>query len=237
MVCVVRTMFAMLLIMACGRVNFDPPPDTGPERDCSGADGICLIECVGVDPDCVTTCGDGICVGNAGELCTSCAADCATRTGGCGNGACEAGEAGAGCYADCGPDPWPWIGDEQLVVDAINLARTGGTTCPGGSMRTAPALPVDSGLLVPAREWAWERAHQNYPGGTGGACNGRTFQERAMEGGFSDALSLSGTGTAQDALTYWFSNGQSCNMLMDATTTMFVAVGHDVQGAYVVVLN
>jgi hypothetical protein len=38
-------------------------------------------------------------------------------------------------------------------------------------------------------------------------------------------------------LTSWFSNGQSCNLLMNATTTMFVAIGHDVQDAYVVVLN
>src|SRR5262245_12405958 len=45
---------------------------------------VCLVACVGLDSDCDTTCGDGTCVGNAGEMCNSCQSDCMTTNLVCG---------------------------------------------------------------------------------------------------------------------------------------------------------
>ena len=76
------------LLAACGRVGFEGSSTTGDGNvtgdgsgtggsdggdPCEAGDGVCRVSCLAVDPDCTTTCGDGLCVGNAGESCKTCA--------------------------------------------------------------------------------------------------------------------------------------------------------------------
>lgn len=142
-----------LVVAGCGRIGFearsyargvDAPGDAPPDAvdpACLISDGICVFGCAGIDDDCTTTCGDGTCVdgtcvGNAGELCANCAMACMTTNAVCGNGACDPGEPGAGCYADCGPSPWPWTQEEADLLGMLNATVRRATPA-----RWAPSLP------------------------------------------------------------------------------------------------
>ena len=221
------------LLAACGRVGFEQ----GDASTCVAGDGLCTVECVGVDPDCVTTCGDGRCVGNAKELCSVCAADCATLDPVCGNGACDPGERAAHCVADCGPDPWPWSGDEDQLVALINQTRTAGFQC-ASMVETAPELAIDATMQPSAREWAWELAHQQFFDPSGGACNGRSLADREAAAGFAGYLSASGYTTVQDVLAAWLADPAQCAIVMSPVPTqIFVAIGRDVDAAYIIELR
>ncbi|MEJ7599339.1 MAG: hypothetical protein WKG01_15640 [Kofleriaceae bacterium] len=209
-----------------------------PAGSCMGGDGECLVACVDVDPDCVTTCGDSRCVGSAGELCGACAADCATRTAVCGNGACDPGEA-PDCYADCGPAPWLWASEEQDVIARVNAKRVGGVRCPGSDKQvTAPALVAEPSLVPATHEWAWEIAHQNVLVSGGGACNGRTNADRQVPVDFDAYVQSRGYATVAIAVEAWFASMTICPSLVSTTRTKIAAgVAFDVAKGYVVVLE
>ena len=222
-----------LLHAACGRVGFD----TADASTCVAGDGVCTVECVGVDPDCVTTCGDGRCVGNAGELCAACPTDCATLDTVCGNGACEPDEPAAHCVADCGPDPWPWFADEDQLVALINLTRAAGHQC-AAVVETAPELATDTTLQASAREWAWELAHHQFFDPAGGACNGRTLADREAASGFTGYLSATGYTAVPDVLAAWLADPIQCAILMSPVPTrIFAAIARDVDQGYILELR
>jgi hypothetical protein len=191
---------------------------------------------VNTDPDCATTCGDGRCDGNAGELCGACPADCATVDPVCGNGACELDELDGGCVADCGPVPWPWTTEEDELVALVNDVRVAGYTCTTTPAMSA-ALVVDPALEPAAREWAWELAHHRFFEPAGGACNGRTAADREVAGGFTGYLTATGYPRARDVLTAWLADPNQCAILMSAVPThAFAAIAHDADAGYVLVL-
>lgn len=203
-----RWVVACALLVGCGRIDFDP----------------------------LARCGDGICEGAAGEVCTACAADCATLAAVCGNGWCDAQEDGARCPTDCGPMPWQWTAEEANLLAMINTARTGGTTCPGGSFTTAPALTLDGALEASARGWAWPRAAGQWAQGSGVTCNGRTTQELFTGPQPRYELTLTGTGTVQGSFDQWIADSTSCSWLMSSVTVAGVAVATDQVDAFVVLL-
>jgi uncharacterized protein YkwD len=164
------------------------------------------------------TCGDGVCAGNAGELCSTCATDCAKQTVTCGNGQCEAGES-PGCTADCGPSPWTWASNEAQLATLINNARTQGFACPGSATVTRPAFIIDDSMKLGAREWVWELAHQNYFN-NGNYCNGRTLAERkALGGNFTGYLLASGYTNVQMAFDSWMTSATLCPIVMSGVAT------------------
>lgn len=203
---------------------------------CAGGDMSCLVECVSTDPDCQTTCGDGRCVGNAGELCSNCNADCKTRNPVCGNGACDPGESPS-CYADCGPSPWTWSTDEQMLIAGINNRRVMGANC-GNGTTTAPALTYDPNFDGQVHEWVWEVAHQNVFTNGGGACNGRTNAERQTPTDFDAWVSGQGYADVAATLTGWFNDNNTCGLLMNASRTKIGAgVAKDVAKSYIVIMK
>jgi hypothetical protein len=218
----------------------DAPGDAAadaPMGACAGGDNKCLVSCVGMDPDCMTTCGDGRCVGNAGELCPMCAADCATTMPVCGNGQCQAGES-PDCFADCGPAPWTWAAEEQQLMTLVQNARTNGFACPGMASVTRPAYTVLPALLPAAREWVWEMSHHNYFGGTNQeSCNGRTIMQRQQQGGFTGYVRSAGYATVQDAFNNWMSSTNLCPIVMSTATRAAIAVSFDTRKAYLLVLE
>lgn len=233
----------VVVVAGCGRVGFDgidassdaaSLPDAGL---CVAGDDLCLPSCLTTDPDCVTTCGDGRCIGNAGELCGSCMADCATLAIVCGNAECQAGEDGTTCYADCGPPSWPWETEEAALRAEINLARTSGTMCPGdGAPRFASVLAVDTTMQPGAREYAWEIAHHEIH--TNMACNGRSFVERQATYGGSGGLSHSTAVSAAAAVASWRATAALCPVLMNtARTQLAVGVALDAQPGWVMWLQ
>jgi hypothetical protein len=251
------------LLAACGRLGFEPrigggssagdaisPGDgvaggdgAGPDSftSCAGGDSICLVSCVGTDPDCTTTCGDGTCVGNAGELCATCAGDCATMSPVCGNGACDPGES-SWCFADCGPTPWTWSSDDQQLLDLVNTARTGGTMCPGTSMVvTAPALVLDPTIRDGAHEFVWEISHQQFYSMSpiGQTCNGRSWNQRAASYGNYDAWIVQyALTTTQAAVDSWLASTTGCPILMNASLTVAgPGVAFDARPGYVMVFK
>jgi hypothetical protein len=201
---------------------------------CAGGDGTCLVDCVGSDPDCTTTCGDGVCVGNAGEMCGICAADCNVAAA-CGNGHCEQGE--ADCFADCGPTPWAFADDETALFELVNAARTGGTMCPGAMAPvTAPALARNLQYTDGLREWAWEIAHQNVFITGGNSCNGRGPVER-VGASFNSFIQSRNHADIQAAFNSWISSSTLCPILMTASRTKGnVAFASDVNRGFVIVL-
>jgi uncharacterized protein YkwD len=215
------------LVVGCGRVGFV-------SRDASGGDAITDVGA----PACAASppiCGDGCCDGNHGELCATCSSDCATTNPVCGNGACDPGEDSTTCYADCGPSPWPWSGEETMLVTAINQARTGGTKCPGMARTTVPALTPDATMLPGARENAWEIAHQGFFMVNGTMCNGRTLGDLFTEYGFSGQTSQVDGSTPAAAVTGWLSSASLCPIVMNASITAIgPAVAHDMHAAYIV---
>jgi hypothetical protein len=211
-------------------------PDASPNA-CAGGDDRCLLGCVGDDPDCTTSCGDSRCVGNAGELCTTCEADCQTLAAVCGNGHCQTNEA-PDCYADCGPTPWTWTTAESDLLAMINAKRVGGHTCPNGTPVTAPALVASMALRPAARDWVWEIAHHEFVASGGGACNGRTFADRQVPVDFDYAVNGRGYASAAAAVEGWFSNESICPQLMStARTQIATAVALDKLNVHLALLE
>lgn len=213
------------------------PPGDGSDAAgaCAGGDGVCLVACVATDPDCQTTCGDSVCVGNAGELCGNCAADCATLTPTCGNGACETGEA-PDCFADCGPVPWTWTADEASLLAMINNARTTGAACPSATGVVRPAVTADAGLQVAAREWVWELSHHDYFMTGGVACNGRTLADRKAIADFDSYVVNRGSTSVTTVFQSWMASTSACPILMEPSVTKIsVSVAMDVKRSYLVV--
>lgn len=198
---------------------------------------MCLVSCVASDPDCATTCGDGRCVGNAGELCGNCATDCATTDPVCGNAACEPGEA-PDCFADCGPTPWTWTAEETALLGFLNNARASGFECPGGTMEPVPPLTLDTSMLPTGREWAWEIAHHEFFTNGGAACNGRSYSQRRLQGGFNGYVSNRNASTVQAVYDSWMANSEVCDLLMSTLPTKAaVAVAVDAQRSYILLLK
>ena len=221
---------------ASSDASSDAPTDASMNA-CAGGDNTCLVSCVGSDPDCMTTCGDNRCVGNAGELCGNCMADCATTSVVCGNAQCQPGESPS-CFADCGPMPWTWAAEEQQLLTLVQNARTNGTTCPGGSMVTRPAFTVSAAMLPAAREWVWEMSHHNYFGGANNeACNGRTSAQRQQQGGFGGYVRSAGYATVQDAFNSWITSSTLCPIVMGTSTNAAIAVSFDTRKAYLLVID
>jgi hypothetical protein len=245
-----RRAVVAITIAACGRIGFDglttgsgsagdaPTIDTVTTA-CVAGDNVCRVSCLGSDSDCTTTCGDGRCVGNAGEFCTNCAADCMTLSPVCGNGACDPGEDSDICYADCGPTPWTaaWVVEEGQLVSMINAARTGGTTCPGSGAATVPSLAASGSGTAQAREMAWERSYQGFTGsGNTVACNGRTLGQRV---GLPSAAWIAFGPDASSAVGFWLGDATVCPSIMKATwVELGAGVSHDAMaGYYVIVLR
>lgn len=217
-----RALLPVVALVGCGRLGFDP---------LAGGDA----RFVDVASDVAAVCGDDVCEGNGGELCTTCA-ECATLAPVCGNGACDPGEV-FNCYADCGPSPWTWPADTADLMAAINQARTGGTMCPGGgATQTAAALVYEPALEPFARELAWETAHTNWLGSVG--CNGRSYADQRAMLGASAYWKVFNASSAQGAIAYLLGSAGSCNSIMDVAATQLGAAGaHDVIDAHVIVLR
>lgn len=212
---------ALTALVGCGRLGFEPMTDARP---------VDMAELPAV-------CGDGVCAGGSGELCSTCKSDCATSAPVCGNGECGMGEDGLTCYADCGPSPWPWQADSAAMLTAINNARTTGTMCPGTSMIvTAPALTYDTGLEVTAREWAWEAAHQDW--GPADACNGRLAVDRVGAAGATSAWKAFGATSGAEGIAMLLAFAPACAQMMSASNTRFAGVGaYDLITAHAIVLR
>lgn len=206
---------------------------------CLVSDGVCVFGCGGIDADCATTCGDGTCMGNGGELCGNCAADCMTQSAVCGNGACDPGEAAAGCIADCGPVPWPWTDEEAELLAMVNATRATGYACPSGAAPVAGALSATT-FSPGSREWAWELAHQNtfMVGGT--VCNGRTFSQRAMAGGYTAGVIVGGPAATSPAavLGRILTDPVRCpEVLNGAYTRVDIGTAYDAYNSYVLIFD
>jgi len=212
-----RFVYLLLVAAGCGGT----PSGTGDGGDDGSAGGVC---------------GDGTC---AGELCSTCPADCATTDPVCGNGACDPGEDSASCFADCGPTPWTWATDEQQLFDQVNALRTAGFRCPGAaSVTSAPPLAPQASFVPGAHEWAWEVAHQSFAVANGGACNGRTFADRSKESGFLSFVLDKDHATAADALAAWKASATLCPLLMNAQRTEgTAAIALDAAMGYLVVMK
>ena len=238
-----------ILLACCGRVGFDgvvagdgmatgdgplidaPAPDA---PTACVADGFCVPSCGATDPDCQSVCGDGACVGNAGESCAQCA-ECRTTANVCGNGTCQSGEDGNSCFTDCGPTTWTWAAEEDDLIVRINQARTQGTSCNGQPATTAPAVTLDVNLRRAARDLAWEEAHLG--GGMGfNRCNGQSlvaFMSMANANGSKVSTSSSETTNAV-RLSNWIANMSGCALLMDPNKTVIgVGIAVDTTPAFV----
>ena len=212
----VRRAAVLVALAACGRVDF--------ERRTT-------LDAMPGPP----ICGDGVCGGNAGELCSGCATDCSTRDVVCGNGECQAGES-PDCYADCGPSPWPWLAEEQALTDEINRRRTTGARCPGDvADRILPAYAIDLSVQQGPREAAWEIAHHQYFFNNGDACNGRTFGERVVAYGYDGQTTQRLDTSAVVAVASWIADPVLCELVLSATyTAMAPAYASDVKYAWIV---
>lgn len=234
------------LATGCGRIAFDPHATTSGDGGASipqpdggtftcEADGFCAPDCAGTDPDCGTQCGDSICAGNAGEWCTTCAADCRTTADVCGNGTCSPNESSATCYVDCGPSPWPWDQVEAEMLAAINRARTEGTEC-NGEVVTAPALSLDPALVDAARNLAWETAYIGSFGLT--RCSGQgLFAYFAEVNAASAQMTADSTDTPEQWVAAWAAGGSCASLLNTNHTLVGVAFAEDMGKTYVAFLR
>lgn len=224
----------------CGRISFDVLTGDGAAGSGDGtvpdvtmacvADGFCPPSCVGSDPDCATTCGDSTCIGNAGELCTTCSSDCRVEDV-CGNAACDPGEDSANCPSDCGPSPWPWISDEMDLLTRVNMARTQGTSCNGMPATTAPAVTIDAGLALAARDLAWEESR--YGTLAINRCDGRRMFDYLTSVNATSSKIASGETTNAQRMTQWIATG-ACTILMNTRSTRIgLAVANDTNPTYV----
>ena len=218
----------VLGLAGCGRRGFDARSDGGDamisgadaRQPCASGDGVCELMCIDIDRDCATTCGDGTCVGNAGEKCGSCPADCRTLSPVCGNGACDGLETSLSCPTDCGPAPWPNAVEEANFIAMINATRAGGGACSG----MAPPLTVYVDPQDTARHLAWHIAHQPWLPGTV-LCNGTTILSIQSANGFAQTvLTNAGPGAVQ-AFTAFAGAANGCQEMMSTTYTMISAGG------------
>lgn len=201
----VRVVVGLLMVSACGRLQFDRIEETSVTADAAADSAIASL------------CGDGLC--NAGELCPTCA-DCETQLDVCGNGSCSATEDSTSCYADCGPSPWTWVAEETELVSRINAARTAGTNCGTGTI-TSPALTPVTSLMDGAHEWVWEVVYQQLPIAQV-SCNGRDLFERIYEAGGANAVAAWHNDlqpTPQTAFMALMSSATICESLMDPAYT------------------
>ncbi|MBV8759858.1 MAG: hypothetical protein JO257_21390 [Deltaproteobacteria bacterium] len=233
-----------LLLLGCGRLGFDPrgsADGSGKAADATGGNGDGSVDGAvdaSVDGVAAAVCGNGVCEGSAGELCSGCSMDCNVTTIVCGNEQCEAGEDGTTCPADCGPSPWPWGAEDTSLLNDVNTARTGGVMCPGDSTpRVAAAVVFTPTLQQGSREMVWEIAHGKFYA-NGSSCNGRTFAQRlaAYGGNGYAALELSTTGpfaTTADVVNAWKTDIATCTALMSPSTQASTSVAHDSWHGYV----
>ena len=239
----------LVLLAACGRIGFEPQPSASDATDtnapldtapavCVDGDGTCDASCIGMDTDCVTTCGDGRCVGNAGEKCGNCAADCAVLAVVCGNGICEAGETTSSCLTDCGPSPWPWLQDEADFLADLNQIRTAGFMCPGTSTPTvAPVLQMGADPTEGAHHLAWQIGHQpSFPADTT-TCNGTGYLMLVNAAGYGGGVFAPDPSGPAGALAGFESDAGTCQRLMMSYTSASVGRVVDASGAWVVFLK
>jgi hypothetical protein len=251
--------FALVVAIAgCGRLGFEDgasqaTTDARPDRDASDPDGgsttdaapatcvssdnQCLVACVGQDTDCETTCGDGRCVGNSGEEhCGTCPSDCNTQAVVCGNGECEPGET-PDCYADCGPSPWQWDAEENVLLMRVNAARTSGFNCPGPPTTVELPLQISTTMRPGTREWAWDLAHNLSTGSA--SCNGRSMPQRVMAAGGGVVWYAYNPGlTPEAAIDFFLADGSACQSIMNGNwTTIGLGAAKDVINGYVIMMN
>jgi hypothetical protein len=228
----------LLAVAGCGRVGFRAARDGGdvapadssddattaeaPDASpCVDGDGTCPQGCAGLDSDCVAVCGDGMCVGNAGETCGNCMADCDTMADVCGNGFCDPGEDGTNCATDCGPSPWPaaYVQLEADGLAAMNQLRTGGVTCPGDAMPTVAGAvigdPPDGAMA--ARRMAWQIAHEPYYPSSGALCNGVGLA--SVLSGYGEIEFLAGCASGSCAMNVFAGSDNTCADFMKASWT------------------
>jgi hypothetical protein len=243
----------LVAVAACGRVGFaqraaidgggddDAPNATIDAIACVDGDGLCPSGCLGLDNDCVATCGDGICSGNAGEKCASCDADCNTMADVCGNGICDPDESSATCMTDCGPSPWPsaQIAIEDDFLAKLNTARAAGVTCPGTTSATIGGAlargPEDPSVM---QHLAWQIAHQpSFPAGTV-TCNGVGYETFGNAVGYSIGVFGYNYGTADFAVSSFLADSGTCPLIVDpGRTTVVLAVGQDLANSWVMFLR
>ena len=228
-----RALTLLAAIAGCGRIAFEAQ---SLREDASGTTGT---DAPTEDAFVAPTCGNGICEGNAGELCGpaggSCI-DCVTTNPVCGNAACDAGESTT-CYADCGPQPWTWSSEEQALANLINTTRTTGHTCPGMVFTMRPAMMIVTTHQASAREWAWEAAHHDHYLMSSDACNGRTISQRMAAGGYTGFLAGYNYTDVTMMVEAWKNDMTLCPVLMGTTGQMSVAVAFDKTRAYIVPLK
>lgn len=238
-----------LVLASCGRVGFDPLGEAGTSGDdasgdgvglidaivCTNDDGVCLVECVGMDNDCATTCGDSVCVGNASEKCAACA-ECNTQAPVCGNSLCDGTETSATCETDCGPAVWPWTQQAADLLIEINNMRTAGVMCPGGNRPAVGALAMGPDPSRGAEQLAWQAAHQPVAISSLTTCNGVEYLSLINAAGYSGGAFASGA-TAQGVITT-MRTGTSCDrLMMGGYSEASIGVAMDVASRWMVFLR
>ncbi len=119
----VAALLAAFLVVACSGGGGDAPEPGGPTCGDGACDaGELCSTCVADCGTCPESCGDGTC--DAIETCSSCAADCGACP--CGDGACDAAETCSTCAADCGACP-PACGDD--TCDATETCSSCAADC------------------------------------------------------------------------------------------------------------
>jgi uncharacterized protein YkwD len=231
----------------CGTCEADcgacPAPEPPPEPTCG--DGTCDSDedCTTCEADCGAcpapepppseepVCGDAVCDGLSGEMCTTCP-ECNTTDAVCGNGECEASESASTCRPDCGDEPWPnsWAQWEDEVVAIINQHRAAGTDCPSGAKNPVGPVTMDPALQLAARLHSWDQSHSGYFSHT--SCNGRSPWARAADAGTSAYSEVIGWGySSPDAIVNgWLSSTAGhCDALMNGSRTA-IGVGYASEG-------
>jgi uncharacterized protein YkwD len=201
-----------------------PPPAVCGDGTCGRKESCtsCAADCGAcpVAPG-APVCGDAICAGLDGELCTNCA-DCATTANVCGNGACQAGETSSSCRPDCGGDPWPSqaASDEAEVLRLINQHRAAGTDCPTTLQAVVPPLTGEALLQQAARLHSWDQSFSGYVSHT--SCNGRTPWTRAADVGTTATGETIAWGydTPAQAVDGWMRSQGHCAILMSARSVV-----------------
>ena len=228
--------FGLLLVLAaCGRIGFS---DRG-ARD-ADVDAEDAAPDAAPDAPMFVGCGDGVCMGNGGESCTSCASDCMTTTAVCGNGVCDPGEDSASCMPDCGPTPWPFAQLETDFLTEVNIQRQAGTACPGAMSGTVvAAFSVNPSDPAPARHNAWEIAHDNNSLATTKTCSGAEMAATFVNpAGYSVAIWGWNYGSGKAAADGLVAAANTCPILMDGSRTVaMVGAATDIAAGWVIYMK